>query len=496
MHLIDHQAAWATRRANIDAFCRAVGMRAEAAIDDQIADLREQQERLIGRSQDLLEAADREGRELTADERRSIRRRTDQVERIAAQIEALELAGSEPQPRLTPANSGEPLGSGTVISTSQLPGVRQRGGALSDVAPALIDLAAPVVRPTYARLFGQPAPQRDDCTFARFLNAVAARDTQFLLSRPRAASTLTGVDGGFAVPVHSSAALFTAVVQQSQFLSRCRVVPLQGKSTAFPVLNFHDRSKGPAEFVVEKVAEGQAATKRTPKMRELTLTAHKRVLYWSCTAELMQDAAPGTDAALIQAAGGAIAMELDREIVAGTGVSMMLGINASGARIVSSKDGGQAASTVTFANLTNMISRLLGSSWANAAWYVNQTVLPKLFGVYHPVLDGANTVGGLPAPLTQAADGTYRLFGLPLVVSDFMPTLTSEGDIALYDLSRYVVGMREDLRIEVSRDFLFSSDEVAFRVVQRRDGMPIDAEATTPATGSTKLSPFVVLEAR
>jgi HK97 family phage major capsid protein len=176
----------------------------------------------------------------------------------------------------------------------------------------------------------------------------------------------------------------------------------------------------------------------------------------------------------------------------GTGVSAMLGIQNAPCLIVAAKDGGQTASTVTYTNLTNMISRLLGTSWRNAAWFVNQTVLPQLFGVYLAV----GSSGGLPAPLTQAPDGSYRLFGLPLIVTELAPVLSSQGDVGLYDMSRFVAGVREDLRVEVSRDFLFDSDQVAFRVVQRRDGMPVDDKAITPAQGATTIGGFIALQAR
>lgn len=494
MNLHTHQAAWAARQAAFVAYAASFGIQARADEDDEIAELRRRQESLLARSQQVLDAADAEGRQLTADESRAIQRRAQEIERIEDQVAEIDTRLSQPLPRRTSASAGDPLGGLSIGS----PVARSQGAAR--IAP-MIDLAAPVVRPTFAAMFGEApraAARGEECTFGRWLNALAMGDSQFVLrhGRPNAASTLTGTDGGYAVPAGVSADLFNAVVEQSQFLGRCRVVPMAAQEVSFPVLNFSDRSKGPAELTAQKVQEGDAATKQSPKMRAIGLRAKKRITYWSCTSEMLQDSLPGTDQALIQAAAGAIAMELDREILGGSGVAAMLGITSAGCRVVHAKDSGQAANTVSFANLSGMIARLLPSSWRNAVWFINQTVLPQLFSVYNPVMNSTNVVGGLPAPLTQGPDGSYRLFGLPLVVSDFMPVLSSEGDIALMDLSRYVVGMREGLRIEVSRDFLFDSDEVAFKVVQRRDGLPIDDKAITPAVGSTTVSPFVLLGAR
>jgi HK97 family phage major capsid protein len=170
----------------------------------------------------------------------------------------------------------------------------------------------------------------------------------------------------------------------------------------------------------------------------------------------------------------------------------MLGVTNSPCSIVHAKDGGQTGSTVSYTNLSGMVSRLLPSSWERAAWVLHPSTLTALFGVY--LATGAS--GGIPLPLSQGADGTYRLFGKPMIVSDFAAPLSSQGDIALVDLSFFAVGFREDLRFEVSRDHLFSSDEVSYRVVQRRDGSSVLPSAVTPARGATTLSPFVVLAAR
>lgn len=367
----------------------------------------------------------------------------------------------------------------------------------AQIAP-MVDMAAAPVRPTYAALFGRPQPAAGEETFSRFLNAVSRNDTSYLYSRPRAAgaATIPGDAGGFAVPTAVSSELLELVIEQSQFLSRCRVVPMTAKTQSYPVLNIRDRSKGPAKFEAKKVAEGAAASAQTPAIEEVNLTAHKTITYWTCTRELLDDSMPGTDRALIQAAAGAIAMQLDREIWSGTGASQMLGIGASPAAIVSAKDSGQTAATVTYSNLTGMLARLLPTSWKSAVWFVSQTALPQLFGVYHPVMNSTNVVGGLPAPLTQAADGSYRLFGLPLVVTDFAPVLGAAGDVSLVDFSWYLVGMREQLRIELSTERHFEEDKVAFKVVQRRDGLPILPGPITPAVGSTTISPLVQLEAR
>lgn len=388
------------------------------------------------------------------------------------------------RPRIVPPQ--QPVGSD--------PMTRPRPGAATAqarVAP-VIDMAAPVRPVNFAALFGTPAASRDELPFTDFLHALNVGDAQALRRVRNANLSTTGSDGGFAVPAAWSADLLNAVAEQSQFLRYCRVLPLTGQSTAFPIINETDRSVGPGSLAAQAVSEGNAATRQTIKFRALELRARKAMIYWSASSELLQDAVAGTDAAMVQSAASTLAMQIDREIWSGTGVGQMLGVSAAPATIVHAKDGSQSSNTVSFTNLSGMISRLLPTSWNFATWVLHPSTLAQVFGVYL----ATGTAGGIPAPMTQGPDGTYRLFGRPVIVSDFAAPLSSQGDVALVDLRYFAVGMREDLRFEVSRDFLFDSDEVAYRVVQRRDGQPILNSAVTPARGATTLSPFVVLAGR
>lgn len=439
------------------------------------------------RSNAIIARVQAEKRDITKDEQRqldSIFGGFDKAEAdmkaIAAEIDELERT---PQPRVVPP---APIGASPYVVTGS------RSAPAGTRVPSLVDMSAPVRPVNYGALFGAAPSTREDVPFNEYLHAIEVGDAQVLRRVRNANTSSVGADGGFAVGGAWSAALLNAVTEQSQFLRYCRVLPLTGQSTTFPVINDTSRATGPGDLTAERVAEGVAATRQTVKFRELVLTARKSMVYWSASSELLQDSTPGTSEAMVASAASTLAMQIDREIWTGTGAGQMQGITGAACAIVHAKDGGQSASTVTYTNLSGMVSRLLPQSWNNAVWVLHPSTLTALFGVY--LATGAS--GGIPLPLSQGADGSYRLFGRPMVVSDFAAPLSSQGDIALVDMSFYAVGIREDLRFEVSRDFLFSSDEVAFRVIQRRDGQPILSSAVTPARGSTTLSPFVVLQAR
>ena len=49
-------------------------------------------------------------------------------------------------------------------------------------------------------------------------------------------------------------------------------------------------------------------------------------------------------------------------------------------------------------------------------------------------------------------------------------------------MSQIVVGWRKSITVEMSRDFLFSSDQTAIRLIARLDVQPINAAATVVIT--------------
>ena len=60
------------------------------------------------------------------------------------------------------------------------------------------------------------------------------------------------------------------------------------------------------------------------------------------------------------------------------------------------------------------------------------------------------------------------------------------------DLSYYLIGDREQISIASSEHVRFTTNETAWRFIERVDGQPWVDSAFTPANGSS-LSPFVTL---
>ena len=85
------------------------------------------------------------------------------------------------------------------------------------------------------------------------------------------------------------------------------------------------------------------------------------------------------------------------------------------------------------------------------------------------------------------------ILGKKWFVTEKVPTLGTSGDIGLYDLSYYIIGDRQDQRVDASPHVRFTTDETAWRFVERVDWQTMVDSPFTPYNGGATLSPFVQL---
>jgi HK97 family phage major capsid protein len=81
------------------------------------------------------------------------------------------------------------------------------------------------------------------------------------------------------------------------------------------------------------------------------------------------------------------------------------------------------------------------------------------------------------------------------VPTEKCPAVGDVGDIILADLSKYAIGLRQDLQVDASNASGWLTDTFDFRVVFRVDGLPVWDKVATSKVGSTQ-SWAMVLAAR
>jgi HK97 family phage major capsid protein len=246
--------------------------------------------------------------------------------------------------------------------------------------------------------------------------------------------------------------------------------------------------------------EATVATATKPVFGTNTLRLHKLMALVPVTDELLSDA-NALESYIPKKMGQSIRWKTNEAILYGTGAGQPKGaLTGSGtdtAMLIVAKDGSQTATTLTTANLANMIARLPPGSFGRAIWLINNDVLGALFTltlsnypIYLPI--GAGQGGVVSTPFIGV------LFGRPVLISQHTNYFGQEGDIILLDLDYYrtITKAGGGLDTQTSMHLYFDADATAFRTIFRIDGQPIIATAISPARGAAKMSPFLKLAIR
>lgn len=293
--------------------------------------------------------------------------------------------------------------------------------------------------------------------------------------------------GQFAVPTAYASQILQPLLESSLVLSRATIWPMTTKAIQIPAFAADGGSDGPYGVAPQWIPEdGETEMDaKTFRLRALKLEAHSLALYVEISNALLQDGV-GFGAQLEAAMRGSCSWHLDREFLTGTGAGRPLGFIGSSnpSRIVIPRG---AASHITYDDTLNMLSRLSAASFANATWVASQTALPELLALSVAI----GTAGSfLPAVLNR--DGAMTLHTRPLIISEKVANVGTEGDLCLVDFAAYQVGLRSDISLDFSPHVAFSRNAGALRLIIRVDGQPGLATPYTPPGGTTQ-SPFIVL---
>lgn len=243
-------------------------------------------------------------------------------------------------------------------------------------------------------------------------------------------------------------------------------------------------------FTASYTAETGTISEADPKTRSLTLIAKKLTGLLRFSSELAADI-PGGEGQLVQICGKGLAWYRDRAFLKGSGVGEPLGILNAGCTIEIDPEGGQKADTIVYSNLTKMVGRLFPGSFNNSVWIIQVSAVPQLLE-----LSIAVGTGGSVYPVLSESNGVWRILTRPVIFTEKTEKLGDKGDVILADLSQYVVGLRSEMRFDMSIHVHFQTDELLARLIERHEGMPLWDSALTLEDGSTTVSPFVVLGAR
>jgi len=300
--------------------------------------------------------------------------------------------------------------------------------------------------------------------------------------------------GGYLVPEQVSNSILEKSLETAIVRPRASVQPMSSNRMVIPADVDSDHSSNYfGGITIYRPGEGGQKTATNPTFARIALTLHKVTGLCYVSDELLEDSAIALEANLTRKFGSAIAFVEDDDFLNGTGANQPLGMLHSGnpSLVTVTAISGQGSSTIIAENIRDMWARMYPAGQSRAIWIANIETFPQLFQ-----MEMAVGTGGVPVwlPAGGVSGAPYQsLMGRPLIFTEKCQALGTAGDIALVDMSQYMIGQKGGLQVASSIHIRFDYDETAFRFVLRYDGQPTWTSALTPKRGSNTLSPFVVL---
>lgn len=301
-----------------------------------------------------------------------------------------------------------------------------------------------------------------------------------------------GSTGGYLVPTEFRPMLMAEVEESAIVRPRAMVIPMSRRSLDVPALKQDGVTAGQPHWFGGMLAfwEAEAATitETEPAFRNINLTAHELTAVTHVSNNLLADSAISLSALLTGARGfpGVIAWKEDYAFLRGGGAGEPQGVLNAPATLGQARAG---AGLIGYVDLLNMLNKSLPSG--NMVWVANLATRAALMQIAGPT-NGTSYLGNFV--WGSAADGVPdQLLGFPILFTEKLPALGTEGDIMLCDFSHYYVGDRQSTTIESTDQARWLKNQTSWKVVHRVDGQPWLNAPFTLADGTTQISPFVKL---
>ncbi|MER5638429.1 phage major capsid protein [Kitasatospora sp. NPDC002227] len=220
-------------------------------------------------------------------------------------------------------------------------------------------------------------------------------------------------------------------------------------------------------------AENGSIPESYPTQVTRSLGAYKYAYASIVSSELVQDQALDLVGFLVGDAGPAIGHGMGTHFLSGDGVGKPTGIlkAAPAATSTFKMPGGAVKDTVVSDGLIDLYYELQPAYRSSATWVVSD----KMAAVMRKLKD-ANGQYLWQSALTAGAPDLFN--GRPVATDVAM----TDNQVLFADLSKYKVRLAGPLRVERSLDAKFLNDQVAYRFVQRADGLLTDLQSAKVLT--------------
>ena len=307
-------------------------------------------------------------------------------------------------------------------------------------------------------------------------------------------NTGRGSQGGFAIPKKFLPMLKEVSASEAVVRSRAMVIPADGgmpdAEIEIPALDQDASADGSNNVYggvqVVRSSEGKRLVKTGFKLRNINLKPEEFSGYIPLTERLLNNwnAAAAFASKLLK---GAITSAEEHAFITALGQGGILGVQNSSAAI---KVARESANSISYLDVKRLVGKHKGD--------VNKSVIIAPTGAKENFLsmvgDGGGATNIVDSKVKVNADGSVSMYGMPVKFYDRSPSLGNEGDLGIYDFSKYLIKDGSGPIISIGQngdDFLENKKSV--KIVWNVDGQPwVSAPYTDEADFQT--SPFVLLD--
>ena len=306
-----------------------------------------------------------------------------------------------------------------------------------------------------------------------------------------------GSDGGFLVPTDLIDGVQSAVESDESLLSRTRQFNISGNKAEMRINEKAPWTGNGENITAYWTAEGKKIDESQAKFEDVTIKAEKLAALVKVTEEMAEDSAL-IESFIRMETPEVFVAAINNAIINGNGVGKPEGVLNSKFGFEVSKKVGQAADSVVYDNLKAMYGHALPRAQRNGIFIMNAALTEELMGMS---FDENETEGKTPIylPNNSIAGAPYgTLLGKPVhPMIGAMPALGDKGDICFVDLSYYYTVLKVGgLKQRISTDFLFDTDEMAFKYTFRMGGKCPFGLPQGTENGDYKLSGLTFIQER
>lgn len=296
----------------------------------------------------------------------------------------------------------------------------------------------------------------------------------------------TETSGGFMVPTQLRSTIMRVEAQASLVRPRANVIPAGSPPDAGITIPALDQTGSAPSNVfggveVKWIGEGEEKSETDADLRQITLTPHEVAGLVTITDKLLRNwqAAGSFIENLLR---GAVTQAEDYAFLRGSGAAQPLGVlNAGATKYVNRA----ANNLVSYNDLVSMVAVLLMRG-GSPIWSMSQSVLPQIAKLQDP---NGNYIWH-----ENARDGfAGSLLGYPVRWNNRAPALGTKSDVLLADFSHYLIKDGSGPFVAASEHVKFTSNKTVIKIFWNVDGAPWLTAPFTEENGYS-VSPFVGLD--